>query len=150
MQRQERNKHVNASNNAMPREAQLPVSRRIAVAEEEANHHFAPDGDRDSQEKDKKPQQKKRRMPIKWILIAVVVLLVAGYFGFRYWQYASTHESADDAYTTNHIHQISSRINGTVERVLVDDNVRVKAGQVLVELDPRDYEVSLRQAEANL
>jgi membrane fusion protein, multidrug efflux system len=104
MQRQERNRHVNASNNAMPREAQLPVSRRIAVAEEEAKHHFAPDGDRDSQEKDKKPQQKKRRMPIKWILIAVVVLLVAGYFGFRYWQYASTHESADDAYTTNHIH----------------------------------------------
>jgi membrane fusion protein (multidrug efflux system) len=77
-------------------------------------------------------------------------LLVGGYFGFRYWQYASTHESADDAYTTNHIHQISSRINGTVQRVLVDDNVRVKAGQVLVELDPRDYEVSLRQAQANL
>lgn len=150
MQRQERNRHVSASNNAMTREAQLPVSRRIAVAEEEAKHHFAPDGDRDSQEKDKKPQQKKRRMPIKWILIAVVVLLVAGYFGVRYWQYASTHESADDAYTTNHIHQISPRINGTVQRVLVDDNVRVKAGQVLVELDPRDYEVSLRQAQANL
>ncbi|MBV8141854.1 MAG: HlyD family secretion protein [Verrucomicrobia bacterium] len=67
-----------------------------------------------------------------------------------YWQYASTHESADDAYTTNHIHQISPRINGTVQRVLVDDNVRVKAGQVLVELDPRDYEVSLRQTQANL
>jgi hypothetical protein len=78
---------VNASNNAMTREAQLPVSRRIAVAEEEAKHHFASDGDRDSKEKDKKPEQKKRRMPIKWILIAVVVLLVAGYFGFRYWQY---------------------------------------------------------------
>ena len=88
-------------------------------------------------------------MPI-WILIAVVILFVGGYFGFRYWQYASTHESVDDAYTTNHIHQISSRINGTVQRVLVDDNVQVKAGQVLVELDPRDYEVSLRQAQANL
>ncbi|MGA7126325.1 MAG: HlyD family secretion protein, partial [Chthoniobacterales bacterium] len=72
------------------------------------------------------------------------------YFGNRYWQYASTHESAEDAYTTNHIHQVSPRINGTVQRVLVDDNVRVKAGQILVELDPRDYEVSLRQAEANL
>jgi membrane fusion protein, multidrug efflux system len=119
-------------------------------SEEEAQHHFAPEGEQGSQEKDKKPSDKKRRVPMKWILIAVVILLVAGYFGFRYWQYASTHESADDAYTTNHIHQISPRINGTVQRVLVDDNVRVKAGQVLVQLDPRDYDVSLRQAQANL
>jgi membrane fusion protein, multidrug efflux system len=124
--------------------------KRIEVAEEEAKHHFAPDEEQDDQEKDKKSRRKWRRPPIKWIIIGVVVLLVVGYFGFRYWQFASTHESADDAYTTNHIHQISPRINGTVQRVLVDDNVRVKAGQVLVELDPRDYEVSLRQAQANL
>ncbi len=149
MKRRGRNSHVNASNNAVTREDPHPVSRRIEVAEEEAKHHFAPDGDQDSQEKDKKRQHKTRRVPI-WILIAVVILFVGGYFGFRYWQYASTHESVDDAYTTNHIHQISSRINGTVQRVLVDDNVQVKAGQVLVELDPRDYEVSLRQAQANL
>jgi membrane fusion protein (multidrug efflux system) len=150
MKRLERNRHVNASNNATTSEDPKPVSKRIEVAQEEAKHHFAPDVDQDSQEKDKKLQHKKRRVPIKWILIAVVILLVAGYFGFRYWQYASTHESADDAYTTSHIHQVSARINGTVQRVLVDDNVRVKAGQVLVELDPRDYEVSLRQTEANL
>lgn len=150
MKLQERKRHMNASHNEMTREDPHPVSRRIEVAEEEAKHHFAPDGDQDYQEKDKKSQHKKRRVPIKWIIIAVVILLVAGYFGFRYWQYASTHESADDAYTTNHIHQISPRINGTVQRVLVDDNVRVKAGQVLVQLDPRDYEVSLRQAQANL
>jgi membrane fusion protein (multidrug efflux system) len=150
MRQGERNSDVNASNNAAIREDPHPVSRRTEVAEEEAKHHFGPDGDQKSPEKDQKPPPKTRRVPINWILIAVVILFVAGYFGFRYWQYASTHESADDAYTTNHIHQISSRINGTVERVLVDDNVRVKAGQVLVELDPRDYEVSLRQAEANL
>ena len=141
---------MDTSNNGMIREDLYPGSRRIEVAEEEANHHFAPDREQDGQEKDKKSQPKKRRVPVQWIIIAIVVLLVAGYFGFRYWQYASTHESADDAYTTNHIHQISPRINGTVERVLVDDNVRVKAGQVLVQLDPRDYEVSLRQAQANL
>ncbi len=141
---------MDASKNAMTREEPHLVSRRIEVAEEEAEHHFAPGAGEDSQGKDKRSQHKKRRVPIKWILIAVVILLVGGYFGFRYWQYSSTHESADDAYTTNHIHQISPRINGTVQRVLVDDNVRVKAGQVLVQLDPRDYEVSLRQAQANL
>jgi membrane fusion protein (multidrug efflux system) len=150
MRGQKRKSHVNASNNGRIREDPPLVSRRIEVAEEEAKHHFAPDGDEESQEKEKKTPHKKRRGPRNWVLIAVVVLLVVGYFGFGYWQYASTHESADDAYTTNHIHQISPRINGTVERVLVDDNVRVKAGQVLVQLDPRDYEVSLRQAQANL
>ena len=122
----------------------------IEGAEAESKENFAPDGDHDYQGEGQKSQIKKRRVPIKWIIIAVVILVVAGYFGVRYWQYASTHESAEDAYTTNHIHQISPRINGTVLRVLVDDNVRVKAGQILVELDPRDYEVSLRGAEANL
>ncbi|MBV9672942.1 MAG: HlyD family secretion protein [Verrucomicrobia bacterium] len=134
----------------MTREDKPPVSAHIEVAEEEAKHHFTPDGAQDQQKEDKKSKRNKRRLPIKWILIALVVLLIAGFFGFRYWQYASTHESTDDAYTTNHLHQISPRINGTVQRVLVDDNVRVKAGQVLVELDPRDFEVSLAQAQANL
>jgi membrane fusion protein, multidrug efflux system len=115
-----------------------------------SKENFAPDGDHDYQGEGRESQSKKRRVPIKWIIIVVVILLVAGYFGVRYWQYASTHESAEDAYTTNHIHQISPRINGTVLRVLVDDNVRVKAGQILVELDPQDYEVILRQAQANL
>jgi len=137
---------MNRLNNGTSRED--PHPKRIEVAEEEVKHHFAPDEDKE--EKDKKSQRKKRRLPIKWIVIAVGVLLVAGYFGFRSWHDASTHESTDDAYTTNHIHQISPRINGTVRSVLVDDNVRVKAGQVLVELDPRDYEVSLAQAQANL
>jgi hypothetical protein len=101
MKRLERNSHVNAGDNTMTREDSPPVSRRIEVAEEEAKHHFTPDGDRDSQGKDKKSEPKKPRLLIKWIVIAVVILLVAGYYGFRYWQYASTHESADDAYTTS-------------------------------------------------
>lgn len=150
IKRQERNSYMTASNHGGIRRDPHPDSSRVEVAEEEAKHHFPPGEDRDYQEKHKESQRKNRPARSKWIIIAVIVLLIAGYFGFRYWQYASTHESTDDAYTTNHIHQISPRINGTVERVLVDDNVRVKAGQVLVELDPRDYEVSLRQAQANL
>src|SRR5271165_5492006 len=53
---------MNASKNAMTREDPHPVSRRIEVAEEEAKPHLAPDGDQDSQEKDKKSQHKKRRV----------------------------------------------------------------------------------------
>jgi hypothetical protein len=71
---------VNASNDAATRNPQWEF-RRIEVAEEEAKHHFAPDGDQKSKEKEDKPQPKKRRLSIKWVVIAVVLLLAAGYFG---------------------------------------------------------------------
>jgi quinol monooxygenase YgiN len=71
------------------------------------------------------------------------------FFGVRYWTYASTHEDTDDAYVTGNTHQISSRITGTVEQVLVDDNWHITAGQPLLKLDRRDYEVTLTQARAS-
>jgi hypothetical protein len=61
------NSYVSASSNVTTREDPHPVSRRIEAAEEEAKHHFAPDGDQDSQEKGKKPQPQKRRVPTKWM-----------------------------------------------------------------------------------
>jgi membrane fusion protein (multidrug efflux system) len=63
--------------------------------------------------------------------------------------YASTHEDTDDAYVTGYTHQISSRITGTVEEVLVDDNWHVIAGQPLLKLDPRDYQVALKKDRAS-
>jgi membrane fusion protein, multidrug efflux system len=79
-----------------------------------------------------------------------VILLIILFFGYRYWQHASTHEDTDDAYTTGNTHQISPRVTGTVEEVLVDDNWHVHAGQLLVKLDPRDYEVALNRNRAQL
>ena len=63
--------------------------------------------------------------------------------------YASTHEDTDDAYVSGYTHQISSRITGTVQEVLVDDNWHVTAGQPLLKLDPRDYQVALQKDEAS-
>jgi membrane fusion protein, multidrug efflux system len=63
--------------------------------------------------------------------------------------YASTREDTDDAYVTGYTHQISSRITGTVEEVLVDDNWHVTAGQPLLKLDPRDYQVALEKDRAS-
>src|ERR1700751_532173 len=63
--------------------------------------------------------------------------------------YAPTHEDTDDAYVTGYPHQISSRITGTVQEVLVDDNWHVTAGQPLLKLDPRDYEVALEKDRAS-
>ena len=59
-------------------------------------------------------------------------------------------ESTDDAQIDGHIDPLSSRINGTVIRVHVEDDDRVKAGELLVEIDPRDYEVAVAQARARL
>jgi len=88
----------------------------------------------------------------KALLISAAVLAIGGATvgGLRWYNYASTHEETDDAYTTAHMHAISSRINDTVAKVLVDDNEHVTAGQVLVLLDPRDYEVRVQSALAAL
>jgi membrane fusion protein (multidrug efflux system) len=56
--------------------------------------------------------------------------------------------STDDAYITGHIAPVSARVSAHVAEVLVTDNQDVKTGEVLVRLDPRDYEVSLTQARA--
>ena len=75
------------------------------------------------------------------VLLAVVVGL------FLYYR---NRESTDDAQVDGHITQISSKVYGRVGEVLVNDNQQVRAGQVLVKLDPRDYQAALDQAKAQL
>lgn len=101
-----------------------------------------------------KPEQldsppKRRRRTILLILLGVGAI-AAGIFGYRWWRYASTHVDTDDAYVAGHVHQLNARINNTVAKVLVDDNQLVHQGQLLVHLDPRDYQVQVQQAEADL
>jgi membrane fusion protein (multidrug efflux system) len=64
--------------------------------------------------------------------------------------YYRNRESTDDAQVDGHITQISSKVYGRVAEVLVDDNQEVKSGQVLVKLDPRDYQAAVDQAKAQL
>ncbi|MBV8815002.1 MAG: HlyD family secretion protein [Verrucomicrobia bacterium] len=93
-----------------------------------------------------KPAKGPRR---RILIIGAMVGVLALFFGVRYWVYASAHEDTDDAYVTGYTHQISSRITGTVEQVLVDDNWHVTAGQPLLKLDRRDYEVALERDRAS-
>jgi membrane fusion protein (multidrug efflux system) len=76
---------------------------------------------------------------------AVVLAAIVGLFAYYY-----NRESTDDAQVDGHITPISSKVYGRVQQVLVDDNQAVKAGQVLVKIDPRDYQASLEQAKAAL
>jgi membrane fusion protein (multidrug efflux system) len=90
-----------------------------------------------------------REYPIaKWGLALLVVALVAG--GVLIWRYYSVRETTDDAQMDGHIDPVSARVSGTVLRVLADDNQLVKAGDLLAELDPRDYEVAVQRARADL
>jgi membrane fusion protein (multidrug efflux system) len=63
---------------------------------------------------------------------------------------AFTHEETDDAYVTGHLHNVSSRINGVVTDVPVDDNQLVREGDVLVKLDPTEYQALVVAAKANV
>jgi len=91
----------------------------------------------------------RRRRPVRLVLALVVAaLLCLG--GLRCWNYLQSYEWTDDAEIDGHLDPISTRINGTVIRVYVENTYHVKAGQTLVDLDPRDYQVAVENAAANL
>ena len=85
----------------------------------------------------------------KKIIIAIVVLVVI-VGGVFLWRYLSSYESTDDAQVDVHLYPVSARISGYVIKVNVDDNQYVQQGTVMVEIDPKDYEVAVAQAQANL
>jgi membrane fusion protein, multidrug efflux system len=93
------------------------------------------------------PKRPRKRLLLAALGMGAIALTIVG---IRWWQYAGTHQETDDAYVTGHIHPVNSRISGTVTQVLVDDNQKVSQGQLLVQLDPRDYQVALQQAQAAL
>src|SRR5258706_3035121 len=93
------------------------------------------------------PRRSSKRRRNLLILVVVLVVVVAGVF---LWRYLSSYESTDDAQADVHLYPVSARISGYVIKVNVDDNQWVQQGTVLVEIDPKDYEVSVAQAKANL
>jgi membrane fusion protein, multidrug efflux system len=88
---------------------------------------------------------KKRRVN-PFVVIGVVGLLALA--GVLYYLYTQTYESTDDAQVDGHLNPIASRVDGSVTAVYFEDNQTVKAGQPLVELDPKDNQVALAQARA--
>jgi membrane fusion protein (multidrug efflux system) len=90
-------------------------------------------------------RRKRRRNLI--IIVTAVLVIVAG---LLLWRYLSSYESTDDAQADVHLYPVSARISGYVIAVNVNDNQWVNKGDVLVEIDPTDYQVALAQAQANL
>ncbi len=94
----------------------------------------------------------RRRKPSPWprrlLILGVILALAAG--GAVMWLRSLGHVSTDDAQVDGHIVPVSAKIYGNVAEVLVNDNQQVKQGQVLVRIDPRDYQAKVDQARAAL
>ena len=82
------------------------------------------------------------------IIIVVIAMLIVGAVAF--WWHSTFTEDTDDAQINGHLIQVSSRIAGQVQKVYVDENQLVKKGDLIAELDPRDYQVAVENAKAVL
>jgi len=89
----------------------------------------------------------KRFLPTLVGIVLVPVLAVAGLYFFAQ---AMSYESTDDAFIDAHTVNVAPKIAGRIEQVFIDDNWRVKKGDPIVEIDPRDYDAQLRQRQAAL
>ena len=98
-------------------------------------------------EKKYSPEDHRKRRRNLVIVITAAVVIVGS---LLLWRYLSSYESTDDAQVDVHLYPVSARISGYVVRVNVSDNQWVNKGDVLVEIDPTDYQVALAQAQANL
>jgi membrane fusion protein, multidrug efflux system len=90
-----------------------------------------------------------RRIDQRTLLLLLLIVAVVAVAPFA-WNYLQSYQSTDDAQIDGHIDPLSSRIDGTVVQVYPEDDDRVKQGDLLVEIDPSDYEVAVEQAKARL
>lgn len=95
--------------------------------------------------KKRRPEYKKKRVFVP-VITATILLLMGIFLAIH----ATFYQSTDDAFVEGRLISVAPRVSGPVINLLVDDNDNVKAGQLLVEIDPADYEVKLHQAEAKL
>lgn len=128
-----------------PQEDKLPT-----LPEQETAPVVEPEVEAGSEKTPPKKQPRRGIKPFIFAALGIGAIATAGNFGYNYWQFASTHEETDNATVAGHIINVSSRINGTVANVLVDDNQQVQAGQVLAKLDPRDFDVKVQSSQAAL
>ncbi len=82
------------------------------------------------------------------IVVAAILICAAHFLGWPWLQDALNTVSTDDAYVNGHVTMVAARVGGQIAKVLVDDNNRVRKGDVLVELDPEPYQVAVNIAQA--
>jgi membrane fusion protein, multidrug efflux system len=104
-------------------------------------------------EKRKPPSPSKPRRQLLKFVVAMLFAsgaLAAGIYSYRWWLYAQRYQQTDNAYVSAEIYPVTSRVGGVVNAVTVQDNQTVSPGDVLVQIDPREYQVALTQAKTGL
>ena len=124
----------------------------MAQENDQANNQGQPQGPQgdqagqaDMQKDEPVPEKRRRRVPPFVIFGAIALAVIIGVL--FYW-HSTYYEDTDDAQISGHIDQISSRVVGHIVAVDVVEDQKVQAGQLLVEIDPRDYQAALDQAQA--
>lgn len=129
-------------------EVQEPQTSHPTRATEREQPSEKKEGGNGKEEKEQTPADKSKRT--RALLIFGAVLLIGAIGGLLYWMHARNFEDTDDAQIDGNLSPIGTRIDGNITKVYVQNNQTVKVGDLLVELDPRDNQVSLDQAEAQV
>src|SRR5437879_2749211 len=135
-----------SNNGAVPVETK--EDRRATVTQD----HNRTDSARVDDASDRSGKDKKQslfRRPSVIVVAATLLVVGIGHGAFTMF-HSFTHETTDDAFIDVHFVSVAPKIAGRVSLVHVDDNQLVKKGDVLVEIDPRDFQIALAQAKANL
>jgi membrane fusion protein (multidrug efflux system) len=97
------------------------------------------------------PWQAWRRLAIPLVAVAAVLIFIAvATLRWDAWVGAATVQTTDDAYVRAELSRLSSRVAGEVLTVAVKDFQHVKTGDLLIEIDPADYQAQVAQAEAGV
>lgn len=127
-------------------------AERPADAVEDENQTPAADGqepDEAQAEAEKKPSVFRRHPFIVLLAAIAIVLLAVG--AYAYWLiYVHPYETTDDAFVDARSFSVATKVSGYVSDVPVTDNQHVNAGDVIVKIDPRDYQISLDQAKSQI
>jgi membrane fusion protein, multidrug efflux system len=94
------------------------------------------------------PEPKGKRRIV--LPIAIVVVLIAGYWAFGQWRYSQSHVTTDDASIDGHLVPVLAKVGGYVQAVTVAENSHVANDSLLVQIDPSEYNIRLAQADADL
>lgn len=86
----------------------------------------------------------------KWTSIGILVAVVAVPILYRWWEFHRVHVTTDNAYVRADISLVTPRVPGVIAELLVEENSSIEKGALLARLDPADFDVKLRQAEAGL
>lgn len=139
-----------AEERPVERERQTDTGKSQEHSREPDKSETAPEETSEGEQPDEKKPSFLRRHPF-WVLIGILAIAALAVGGYFYWLVnVHPYESTDDAFVDSRQFAIASKVSGYVTDLLVTDNQHVDAGATLFVIDPRDYQVALDQAQAQV